>query len=184
MEQLVSGKRNATKISEDEMAEFKVSVNEKEFDIDLVTTHTATVNETEYTIDLHRIGIDQYSIIMNNQVFEINIKGDGLNQFEAECFNNNFKITVADEKDQLLKRFSQLSEATHKIISIAAPMPGLVLKVEVEVGQQINPGTGLIILEAMKMENEIRSTVSGVVKEIKVKEKTPVEKGEILLILE
>ncbi|MDP2209383.1 MAG: biotin/lipoyl-containing protein [Bacteroidota bacterium] len=42
----------------------------------------------------------------------------------------------------------------------------------------------MIILEAMKMENEIRSTVSGVVKAIKVKEKTPVEKGEILLILE
>lgn len=166
------------------MAEFKVTVNEKEFDIDLKSNHSAYVNETEYTIDLHRIGINQYSIIMNNQVFEINLKRDGLNQFEAECSHSNFTITVEDEKDQLLKRFNQLSEATHKIISIAAPMPGLVLKVEVEVGQQVNPGTGLIILEAMKMENEIRSIVSGVVKEIKVQEKTPVEKGEILLILE
>lgn len=166
------------------MAEFKVTVNEKEFDIDLKSNRSAFVNETEYTIDLHPIGINQYSIIMNNRVFEINIKRDGLNQFDAECFNNNFKITVEGEKDQLLKRFTQQSKATHKIVNITAPMPGLVLKIEVELGQQINPGSGLIILEAMKMENEIKSTVSGVVKEIRVKEKTPVEKGEILLILE
>lgn len=166
------------------MAQLKVTVNKKEFDIDLNSNHSALVNGTEYTVDLNRIGINKYSIIINSQVFEINIKKDGLNRFEAEYSNNIFEITVEDEKDLLLKQFTHQSEATHKIINITAPMPGLVLKIEVELGQQINPGTGLIILEAMKMENEIRSTVSGMVKEIKVKEKTPVEKGEILMILE
>lgn len=166
------------------MAEFKVTLNKEEFGIELKSNHFALINKTEYSIDMHRTGINQYSLLINNRVFEINIRRDGLNHFEAQCSNNNFEITVEDAKDQLLKRFTHQSEATHKKINITAPMPGLVLKVEVEVGQQINHGTGLIILEAMKMENEIRSTVSGIVKEIKVSEKTPVEKGEVLMILE
>lgn len=166
------------------MAEFKVTVNKQEFDIDLRSDQSVLVNGTEYTVDFNRAGINQYSIIINNQIFEINIKKDGLNRFEAQYSNDIFEITVEDEKDLLLKQFNHQTETIHKIINITAPMPGLVLKIEVAVGQQINPGTGLIILEAMKMENEIRSTVSGIVKEIKITEKTPVEKGEILLILE
>ncbi len=166
------------------MAEFKVTVNKQEFDIDLKSNQNVLVNGTEYAIDLNRVGLNQYSIILNNRVFEFSLARNGSNQYEAECLNNIFEIRVEDEKDQLLKQFIHQNEATHKLINIAAPMPGLVLKIEVGVGQQINPGTGLIILEAMKMENEIRATVAGVVKEIKVKEKTPVEKGEILLILE
>ncbi|MDP2209382.1 MAG: hypothetical protein Q8K98_11540 [Bacteroidota bacterium] len=120
------------------MAEFKVTVNKQEFDIDLRSNQSALVNGTEYTVDLNRAGINQYSIILNNQVFEINIKKDGLNRFEAQYSNDIFEITVEDEKDLLLKQFTHQSEATHKIINITAPMPGLVLKIEVEVGQQIN----------------------------------------------
>ncbi len=63
-------------------------------------------------------------------------------------------------------------------------MPGLVVKVEVEPGQKINKGDGLLIVEAMKMENEIKAQSPGVIKEIKVKPGQPVEKNQILVVFE
>lgn len=64
---------------------------------------------------------------------------------------------------------------------VRAPMPGLVLRVEVEVGQEIAAGSGLVVLEAMKMENEIRSSGQGRVKAVLVEPGQAVEKGTPLV---
>jgi len=63
-------------------------------------------------------------------------------------------------------------------------MPGMVLKVLVEPGQRINKGDGMLVLEAMKMENILKASVDATVKSIKVIERTAVEKGAILIELE
>ncbi|MFN5942184.1 MAG: biotin/lipoyl-containing protein, partial [Bacteroidota bacterium] len=62
-------------------------------------------------------------------------------------------------------------------------MPGMVLKILVEPGQQIEKGQGVLILEAMKMENVLKSSAAAMVKSIKVSEKSAVEKGAILVEL-
>ncbi len=67
---------------------------------------------------------------------------------------------------------------------IKAPMPALVVRVEVEIGQKVKPGQGLLILEAMKMENEIKAHSAGIIKEIYATKGKPVEKGELLMLLE
>jgi biotin carboxyl carrier protein len=63
-------------------------------------------------------------------------------------------------------------------------MPGLVVRVAVEPGQQIEPGMALVVLEAMKMENELRATAAGVVKTVKAKPGQAVEKGQVLVEFE
>jgi len=63
-------------------------------------------------------------------------------------------------------------------------MPGMVLKILVSPGQQINKGDGLVILEAMKMENILKATTAATVKAIRVNERTAVEKGAVLIELE
>jgi biotin carboxyl carrier protein len=63
-------------------------------------------------------------------------------------------------------------------------MPALIVKVEVSVGDEVVHGQGLLVLEAMKMENELKAMHSGRVKEIHVRQGKPVEKGELLMILE
>jgi pyruvate carboxylase subunit B len=67
--------------------------------------------------------------------------------------------------------------------AVRAPMPGLVLRLEVEEGQTVLAGDGLLVLEAMKMENEIRSSEAGVVKRILVRAGQAVEKGAVLVEL-
>lgn len=72
----------------------------------------------------------------------------------------------------------------HKINQIKSPMPGMVLDILVRPGQKLAKGDPVLVLEAMKMENVFKAPEDSVVKEIKVKEKTVVEKGQILIALE
>jgi len=67
---------------------------------------------------------------------------------------------------------------------LKAPMPGRVVLLEVAVGQVVKPGDGLVVLEAMKMENEFRAAVAGTVKEIRVEVGQAVNPGDVLLVIE
>jgi len=67
---------------------------------------------------------------------------------------------------------------------LRAPMPGRVVLVEVTVGQAVRPGDGLVILEAMKMENEFKATVAGTVKDIRVESGQAVNPGDVLVVVE
>ena len=95
-----------------------------------------------------------------------------------------YEVTIGEPIDQLLAAMGINHGLTRKVNDIKAPMPGLVLKVLVSPGQAIKKGDPVLILEAMKMENVFKATADAVVKEVKVTERTAVEKGEILVILE
>lgn len=95
-----------------------------------------------------------------------------------------YKTAIKEPIDQLLSNMGLDMKAMQKAEPIKAPMPGMVLKVLVTPGQQINKGDGLVILEAMKMENVLKATGNATVKAIKVNERTAVEKGTVLIELE
>ena len=95
-----------------------------------------------------------------------------------------YKIAIKEPIDLLLSNMGLDLKAMHKAEPIKAPMPGMVIKILVTPGQQINKGDGLVILEAMKMENILKATGAGIVKSIKVNERTAVEKGMVLIELE
>lgn len=94
------------------------------------------------------------------------------------------QLKLEDDMDILLKRLGMDRALDNKMKELKAPMPGLVLKILVKEGEEVQKNTPLLILEAMKMENSIKATASGVVKEIKCKEGTAVEKNEVLLSFE
>lgn len=95
-----------------------------------------------------------------------------------------YKIAVKEPIDLLLSNMGLDLKSMHKAEPIKAPMPGMVLKILVTPGQQINKGDGLVILEAMKMENILKATGPATVKAIKATERTAVEKGTVLIELE
>ena len=98
--------------------------------------------------------------------------------------NGEKKVLQIEEPiDVLLKNMGLDLKAMQKVEPIKAPMPGMVLKILVEPGQQIEKGQGVLILEAMKMENVLKSSAAATVKSIKVSEKSAVEKGAILVEL-
>ncbi len=95
-----------------------------------------------------------------------------------------YKIGIKEPIDQLLINMGLDIKQNQKAEAIKAPMPGMILKILVTPGQQINKGDGLVILEAMKMENILKATATATVKAIRVNERTAVEKGAVLIELE
>jgi len=90
-------------------------------------------------------------------------------------------VSVVDERTRQLRELTGQGKRAGAGGVVKAPMPGLVLRVEVEVGQRVEAGMGVAVLEAMKMENEIRAPGSGVVTAVRVSAGQAVEKGTPLL---
>ncbi len=104
--------------------------------------------------------------------------------FTFRINGSNYNVKLADRFDQLVEKLGLSKQGTTKIKEIKAPMPGLVLEIQVAAGQEVTKGQSLLILEAMKMENIIKSPGNGTVRRIFVDKGKPVEKNQLLVELD
>jgi biotin carboxyl carrier protein len=95
-----------------------------------------------------------------------------------------YDVGALDERTHAIRQLSAATAGPSGPAPLVAPMPGLIVRVNVEVGSVVQPGQGLIVMEAMKMENELRSASAGVVKAVRVKPGVAVERGATLVELE
>ena len=95
-----------------------------------------------------------------------------------------YEVEALDERARTIRQLSVSAAGPKGPAPLVAPMPGLIVRLNVEVGVQVQPGQGLVVMEAMKMENELRASSAGVVKAIRVTPGTAVERGAILVELE
>ena len=105
---------------------------------------------------------------------------DGVSVVEVD--GETYRIRLEEETRYIIR--TRGGKAPTSGQEVKAPMPGKVVHIGVEVGQAVKPGDGLIVLEAMKMENEFRATVVGRVKEIRVQVGQPVNPGDTLVVIE
>lgn len=97
---------------------------------------------------------------------------------------HRYTVDAADERTRAIRDMTAKSAAASGPAPLKAPMPGLIVRIHVKPGDHVEPGQGLVVMEAMKMENELRATSAGTVKSIKVDPGTAVEKGTLLVELE
>ena len=129
-----------------------------------------------------RIANDNYVVKVDNDLENEN--GNPGTAYNIDINSDNYKISCKSELDLLSEKFSN-SKAGGKFKDIiSSPMPGAIVKMNVKPEQRIKKGDVLLIIEAMKMENEIKAAKDCVVKEVLVKEKTSVEKGQVLIKLD
>jgi pyruvate carboxylase subunit B len=94
------------------------------------------------------------------------------------------RAEVVDERTRAIRAMTARTGASNAPKPVRAPMPGLIVRVEVAVGDAIRVGQGVVAMEAMKMENELKSESAGVVSRILVEPGQAVEKGAVLVELE
>jgi biotin carboxyl carrier protein len=94
------------------------------------------------------------------------------------------EVEALDERTRAIRELAAASAGPSGPAPVMAPMPGMIVRITAEVGDQVQPGQGLVVMEAMKMENELRATAAGTVRAILVQPGMAVEKGAILLELE
>lgn len=164
----------------------EITVNEKNSFTTINENGQWLINNTPALWDARIQPNGLISILYNNKSYTAMVENIDKKKKELTLKVNgqSYKISVKEPIDQLLTSMGIDLTATQKAEPVKAPMPGMILKVLVEPGQQINKGDGLLILEAMKMENVLKATATAVVKSIKVDERTAVEKGAVLIELE
>jgi len=158
-------------------------IDDQSFEVVLSENGQVTVNGEKVHCDVQRGSrSEHFSLIIegrSHQVWMEPVNGE----VRVHIGGFDFNVRVEDERVHRLRRLAAHDAHSREKGQIAAPMPGLVVKILVEPGQPVQKGQGILIVEAMKMENEIRAPMAGVVKEIKVQLQQAVEKGEILAVI-
>ena len=94
-----------------------------------------------------------------------------------------YELEIQSERERLISSLSTSGLQTQAALEVRAPMPSRIVRIEVNVGDEVTVGQGLIVLEAMKMENTLRAHQNGTVAEIAVVAGKAVEKGALLIVL-
>lgn len=166
---------------------YQVKVNQQhEWDVHFRDGHPCFREEEAEEWSCAALPQGGFSILYKNRSFRAAlVKWDRDNKTVTLQVNGqDYEVMIGEPLDRLLQEMGIRQEGRHKMQELKAPMPGLVLQIMVTPGQAVSKGDPLLVLEAMKMENVFKITEDAVIKEIKVAEKTAVEKGQVLIVLE
>ena len=133
-------------------------------------------------VDAVKSGRTIYSIIEDGRQFEAMVDEQGAHGFDVLIAGQLLHLEAVDERTKLLA--GSVAPIAAGKQTVEAEMPGKVVKIAVKVGAAVEEGQGVVVLEAMKMENEIPAPISGVVTEIGVTEGETVEGGALLFVVE
>lgn len=159
-----------------------------------MSPYQITIDEQAY--DLSAADLQQVDIVSSNDGTYHLLRGGKSYRCSVETFDPHNKrlivningrsvtVTVADRYDLIVKELGFATQAAVSTKDIIAPMPGLVLKIMAGEGDEVKSGTPLMILEAMKMENVLKSAGEGRIKAIHVTQGEAVDKRQLLIELE
>jgi len=165
---------------------FIATLGEQSYTVEIEETdrsvYRVSVDGHEFLVDGKKTGRTNYSLIVENRSFEIEVDHQG-DEYRVLVDGRNYHVNLVDER-RVRAGGGQAGGGLQGRQAISVPMPGKVIALLVAEGDMVEKGQGMVIVEAMKMENEVRSPIAGEVKEIKVKQGDTVEGGAILLIIE
>jgi biotin carboxyl carrier protein len=148
------------------------------------STVTADICGRKYQLEVRQFDPHAVLLFENGRVFEfrINPHHASHNVFDVAVRGGHHLVTVIDPRR--LRTDEDSDRHNHGTAEITAQMPGKVVRVLVEVGEEVEAGTGLVVVEAMKMQNEMKSPRAGTVVSIKVSAGDTVEAGTLLAVIE
>jgi acetyl/propionyl-CoA carboxylase alpha subunit len=153
------------------------------FEFDETDGTIISSDRTDAFVDIRKLSDGEFSVIIDGSSFHVYLTR--INGFPVAVVNNHsIEITLERLRDRLLHTLQRESEIHSTKITHVAPMPGLVTQVLKTAGTYVESGTGIVIIEAMKMENEITAKKSGTIITLNVIEKQTVEKNDQLFTIE
>ena len=157
-----------------------VTVDGREFVIE-VDGDRVRAEGQEYTAHLEPVpGTPLRHLLVGDRSVTLAIEG-GKGRWQVARHGDRREIEIVDERTRHIRSLTGQAGKQRGAGSLKAPMPGLVVRIPVSEGQKVAAGASLLVLEAMKMENELRASGEGTVKAIRVRTGQAVEKGEVLI---
>ena len=166
------------------MNEFIVTIDEERFVINTSDPQNVKIGDDVYKLDISQLSDHTYSMKLGNEIFHITSSKLDNNKYsfliDGHYFESNVRTKLEEEAENILNA----KLVNNDEIKIKSPMPGMILRVNKKVGEKVVKGEALILLEAMKMENELKAPDDGIISQINVEAGNSVDKNQILLIIE
>jgi len=162
---------------------YLVSLAGREIEVE-VDGDRVTVAETTRIAILRTIaGASSRQLLVDGRPTVLTLRSAGRGQWTIGLRGDRWDAEVVDERTRHIRSLTAGAGTSRGPATLRAPMPGLVVRVLVEAGQEVAAGAGIVVLEAMKMENELKLPAAGVVGAVRVRAGEPVEKGQVLVEL-
>ncbi len=163
---------------------YYASIGEKEYEIEILSETQVLIDGVPHEIDLKVLRQCQsLSLLVDGRSYDINIYQDN-GDWDVLLRGRQFSVEIDDERERRLRLAAgQVARPTGRYV-LTAPMPGLVIDIPVGEGDQVSKGDVLLILESMKMQNELTAPRDGTVTRIETKVNDNVERKQDLLVLE
>lgn len=157
---------------------FKVKVNDK-FEFEFTDGEIQNLDESPISATKTHVLENHKSILTKV------LKADFLKkEYEVEVNSNGYEVKISDELDILINEMGLSLGSAQVENDVKAPMPGLILDINVNEGDEVKEGDYLLVLEAMKMENALTAPMDGIVKKISINKGDKVDKNQLLVEME
>jgi len=145
---------------------------------------SAQIDGREYELEVRVLRRGEYLLLQGSSVYKCRVEGKegARNSFEVTLQGYSYQITITDPKR--LRRGQSAGGHDHGSAEIVSPMPGKVVRVLVQAGAKVEAGAGIIVVEAMKMQNEMKAPKAGVVIAINAEAGATVNAGDVLVVIE
>ncbi|MCB9134213.1 MAG: biotin/lipoyl-binding protein [Anaerolineales bacterium] len=163
---------------------YVVTINEREYQVDIIEEGRVNIDGTELAVDYLSVsGQPIYSLIVNGHSYEAFVSPNQ-SEWQVMLHGNLYDVRVEDERERRLRAASTGGERNMLNFNSKPRCQGLVVAIPVSEGQEVNKGDVLVILESMKMQNELKSPKDGKVGQIRVNPGASVEQKAVLLTVE
>ena len=145
---------------------------------------TIMVDDHQYDIDLHQVEKGVYSVLFKGRSFNVElIETDHAKKYSVNTFYHSYDAEIIDAESKYLQARNAGDQAEAES-TISSPMPGKIVKIPVNKGDEVKKGDTIIIVSAMKMESEYKAMKDGIVKDIFVKEEDTIDSNQALVFIE
>lgn len=166
------------------MSEYIVSVSGSKKQINFSGNSTIVIDGKQMHYELINLNTHTYKLRLGNKIFDISLEKLNSDELSLQIDGKHLSVTVRTSLQEKASKLISSGAQAHSEIEVKAPMPGMILKINKHAGDNVQVGEPLAILEAMKMENILKSPGSGKIKEIRANQGEPVEKNAVILVIE
>jgi biotin carboxyl carrier protein len=157
------------------------TINGQEYTIEILDEHQVIIDGRKLEVDFNSVsGQPIYSMLVDGRSFE-GFVYTGEDSWEVLLMGRQFPVQVEDEREKRLQAAAGRTISESGEYQMKAPMPGMIVSIPVAENQEIQKGQVLVILESMKMQNELKSPRDGIISRIRIKPGETVEQKQTLL---
>ncbi len=162
------------------MGKYKAIIGERELEVDL-RSEEVLIDGKVFPCDFRVLRNGLLHFLVDGKSYPVMLRRNGEGLAEVSVGRSRTEVIVKSERDVLLDKYGLDSSQNASASNLKSPMPGLVVRIAVKAGEEVSRGDALLVLEAMKMENELKAEASGIVSSVHVSEGDAVTKGQLLI---